>query len=71
VILQKGCFTFHPPGKPTLTRNVTNSLRSFQIPKGSKSEIKKELFVLGIDEFTIYGDLDGLAVRLKFAYDVR
>jgi len=70
VILQKGCFTFHPPGKGVLTQKESDSLLSFVVPKGSKKNLRDELFLLGIDPFSIYGDLDSLAARLKFAYHV-
>jgi hypothetical protein len=70
VMLQKGCFTFHPPGREALTINEADSLRAYLIPKGSKPDIKNELFMLGIDAFAIYGDLDSLAARLKSAYKV-
>jgi hypothetical protein len=68
VMLQKGCFTFHPPNKPTITEAVTQTLLSFIVPKDAKEELKKELFLLGIDAFAIYGDLDSLSVRLRFAH---
>lgn len=71
VSLQRGCFTFHVPSRERLTKAENNSLLSFFIPKESKSNIKKELFLLGIDAFSIYGDLESLSERLKFAYNVR
>jgi len=30
--------------------------------------MKKELFLLGIDDFNVYGDLESLSRRLKAAY---
>jgi hypothetical protein len=71
VMLQRACFTFHPPGKQALTPLDANPLLSYLIPKSSKLGLQKELFMLGIDAFTIYGDLDSLAARLKFAYKVK
>jgi hypothetical protein len=71
VALQKGCFTFHPPGKGVLTEKETDSLLPFLVPKDSKKNLRDELFLLGIDPFAVYGDLDSLAARLKFAYHVR
>jgi hypothetical protein len=70
VMLQKGCFTFHPPNKDALTDKETNSLFSYLVPKNSKPKIKKELSLLGVDAFAIYGDLDSLAARLKFAHSI-
>ena len=68
--LQRGCFTFHVPDRKELTKAENNSLLSFFIPKNSKPDIKKELFLMGIDVFSIYGDLESLSERLKFAYNV-
>ena len=70
VMLQRGCFTFHVPGRESLSKKENTSLRSFFIPKASKQAIKKELFLLGIDTFSIYGDLESLAERLRFAYNL-
>jgi len=71
IVLQKGCFTFHVPGRDCLTKSINSSLRCFRIPKDSKPVIQKELFLLGIDIFSVYGDLESLSERLKFAYGVR
>jgi FRG domain len=65
---QHGCFTFHPPGTPVLTCDNNKTLRGYTIPAAAKNSLRKELELLGIDEFTIYGDLDHLAERLKRAY---
>ena len=71
IMLQKGCFTFHPPEKGTLTVTEPGVMFSHIIPIKSKPDIRSELFLLGIDDFAIYGDLDSLAARLKFAHRVR
>jgi hypothetical protein len=68
IVAQKGYFTFHPAGKPELTAADNTSLKGFRIPKTSKEPLRRELDLLGIDEFTIFGDLDHLASRLKRAY---
>jgi hypothetical protein len=65
---QRGCFTFHPPNVPRLTNKSNKTLVSYDIPVCSKECLRKELELLGIDEFVIYGDLDHLAERLKRAY---
>jgi hypothetical protein len=70
VMLQKGCFTFHPPNKTSLTNKETETLVSCLVPSHSKPSIRRELALLGIDEFAVYGDLDSLAARLKFAYGI-
>lgn len=68
IVAQKGYFTFHPKGKPELTRADNSTLNEFTVPSSAKERIRKELDLLGVDEFTIYGDLDHLASRLKRAY---
>lgn len=65
---QRGCFTFHPPTESTLTDETNPTLTEWVVPVGAKSELRKELELLGVDEFSIYGDLDHLAERLKRAY---
>jgi hypothetical protein len=70
VYLQRGCFTFHVPGRKSITKSENSSLHAYLIPKDSKGAIEKELFLLGIDAFAVYGDLESLAARLKFAYKV-
>jgi FRG domain len=68
VSLQRSCFTFHVPERKELTLNDNKTLVSYKIPSKSKKLILEELSTLGIDHFSIYGDLEGLAKRLKSAY---
>ena len=70
VTLQKGCFTFHVPRRPVLRPEDNRTLKSLTIPAISKAAIIRELALLGVDDFTIYGDMDHLASRLKSAYGV-
>jgi hypothetical protein len=70
VSLQRSCFTFHVPGRHVLTKRENKSLFSFFIPRAAKERIKKELFLLGIDDFSIYGDLENLCRRLKTAHKI-
>jgi hypothetical protein len=70
ITLQRGCFTFHVPKHPELTLAENNTLTSCRIPANKKGEILKELALLGIDEFSIYGDLDHLSNRIKTAYEI-
>ena len=65
VSLQRSCFTFHPPAAPELTIKQNPTLRFYRIPSDSKPVIERELAMLGIDAFTIYGDLDHLAQKLR------
>lgn len=71
VALQRGCFTFHVPKHKILTKDECNSLKSFFIPQGSKGNLKKELFMLGMDDFAVYGDLVSLSRRLKDAHGIK
>lgn len=68
--LQRSCFTFHVPKRHVLTREENKSLFSFFIPGAAKEHMKKELFLLGIDDFSVYGDLESLSRRLKAAYSI-
>jgi len=68
IAAQRGCFTFHPPGEPTLTTDINNTMTKWIVPSEAKKHLRQELELLGVDEFTIFGDLDHLAERLKRAY---
>ena len=70
VILQRACFTFHVPNRPVLTNAANRTLRRYRIRKAAKDAIRNELFLLGIDEFEVYGNLEALAQRLKRAYRI-
>jgi len=69
IALQRGCFTFHPPDRGTLTKNEVRTLKVFCIPAAEKPRIRGELALLGVDQFSIYGDLDHLAVYLKYVHN--
>lgn len=68
--LQRSCFTFHTHTRKELTVNENHSLLRYTIPKDAKVDIMKELALLGIDHFNIYGDLENLAKTLKANYKV-
>jgi FRG domain len=68
IIAQSGFFTFHPPKVPVLTDASNRTLQSFVIPSAEKPKLRRELDLLGVHEFQIYGDLDHLADWLKRAY---
>lgn len=67
---QSSCFTFHVPAQSELTEAVNDTLRRFMIPAASKIRIRKELFLLGVDDFSIYGDLESLSRRLRTAHHI-
>lgn len=68
VALQQGCFTFHPSTARVLTAEHSSTLMTAKILRDRKPSIRKELSLLGVNDFTVYGDLDHLATRLKAAY---
>src|SRR5215471_12137015 len=67
--LQRSFFTFHVPGQPEITETINPSLIRFNVMKNAKEQIRKELDMLGIDAFRIYGDLENLAVTLCKTHD--
>jgi hypothetical protein len=71
IVLQRGCFTFHVPSRPKLTEEANSTLHFCRIPKEAKSSIKADLSILGIDAFSVYGDLDHLSERLCAAHGIK
>jgi len=69
--IQRSCFTFHVPQRSVLTKEANRTLQCLRVPKDKKASLREELFRLGVDQFTVYGDLESLARRLKLAYGVR
>jgi FRG domain len=67
---QSSCFTFHVPKRSVLTPDENDTLLSFRIPSASKETILTELFSLRVDEFSIFGDLEGLSRRLRTAHSI-
>jgi hypothetical protein len=68
--LQRSCFTFHVPDQQEITSDINPSLHRFYIPADKKMAIRKELNVLGIDPFRIFGGLEHLAITLCEAHGV-
>lgn len=69
ISLQRGCFTFHPPGLGELTKEHAKGLKTFRIPAEAKEALRGELSTLAVDEFSIFGDLDHLAAYLRYVHD--
>jgi FRG domain len=66
---QRSCFTLH--GRSTsafqdLSVESQNGLRKFTIAASCVSKIRKQLLTCGVDEVTVYPDLDGLGRYLSF-----
>jgi hypothetical protein len=66
--LQRSCFTFHVPLPQEFDLSKLSCVKAIDIKADCKHKIRRELAALGIDDFSIYGDLDHLARRLKAAY---
>lgn len=69
--LQRSCFTWHVPGREVLNRTHNTTLTAYRIPADRKGPIRDELRLLGVDEFSVYGDLPALAKALKATHEVR
>ncbi|MES1222440.1 MAG: FRG domain-containing protein [Bacteroidota bacterium] len=72
ITLQRSCFTFHVPatGKNILDEKSNNTLIRFRIPKEKKPSLNDELLLLGIDHFSVFGDLEGLSKSIKSHYKI-
>jgi hypothetical protein len=60
---QRSCFSVHgsrPDGFDELPEKATPFLQKIVIPHSATQEIEKRLAVAGVDELTIFPDLDGL-----------
>lgn len=84
ISLQQSCFTFHAPRQPTdpdegivdrpdeefaeLTLRANSTLKEFIVPREAKEDIRKELALLNINTFSVFGDLENLAKWLSEAY---
>jgi hypothetical protein len=65
---QRSCFTFHVPDQPVIDLAANSKLHVYQIPMSAKPNIVKELRLLGIDHFRVFGDLSSLTTTLKLDY---
>jgi hypothetical protein len=63
ITAQTGLFTIHPqPQEPY----ETDEIEKFVIPHNHRREIRKTLYVLGIDASTMFPDLDGIARHIQW-----
>lgn len=82
IVAQQGYFTIFGPESTPMEDIYLNQksdsgdrifpdhcLVKFVIPKGSISDLKSEMFSLGISETVIYPDLEGLAFELKRTFE--
>jgi hypothetical protein len=68
--VQRSCFTYHPPTVQELTEKQNPSLRKLVFSATVKKAIKERLLHLGIDHFSVYGDVDSLATTVKSNFDL-
>lgn len=76
ITAQRGCFTLHnlpdENGRFELIEERSNfedaefRLRKFLIPADQREQIRRRLHEIGVDDFTVMPDLDGLSKRLVF-----
>jgi hypothetical protein len=66
--LQRSCFTFHVPKEKVLMPTNYNSVVSLRVSGPHKRKIVRQLSLLGMDHFSVYGDLEHLAKTLTEAY---
>jgi hypothetical protein len=66
--IQRSCFTLHPPARNRLVVKDIHCIQEYSIPANAKAPLRVQLATLGVDDFSIYGDLDHLASRLVSAY---
>ncbi len=63
---QRACFTVHGKKKDGLQALVPNTiLKRYELDPVRRSDISRDLFMLGVAESTAFPDLDGLARELK------
>jgi hypothetical protein len=67
---QRSCFTFHVPDQFVIDLAANPTLRVYRVPMSAKPAIIKELRLLGVDQFRVFGDLSSLSTTLKRDYDV-
>jgi FRG domain len=68
--VQRGCFTYHPPSVQELTEKENSSLCKMVFPPAVKRDIKEQLLHLGMDHFSVYGDVDSLAITVKSNFNL-
>jgi len=71
---QHSCFTIHggdPQALVELARNGSPCLSKIEIAKSQVNKIESELRRCGIDESTIYPDLDGLGASINARWGIR
>jgi hypothetical protein len=71
--MQRSCFTVHgsdPKAFEKIASKEDSRLLKIVIPSSSVTEIRKQLVLSGIDELTIYPDIDGLGRSLTKVLEI-
>lgn len=65
ITVQRGKFTIHGSNTTGLDKQFQTKLVKIVIPKDNAIEIRRELRCVGISEFTLFPDLDGLCRDIR------
>lgn len=64
IVAQKGLFSVHP--QPEKAWRMVQNIERFTIQKDLKTEFRRALFAIGMDDGALMADLDGLSKTLKW-----
>jgi hypothetical protein len=62
---QRSCFTVHGKRKDGLNTLAQDVVKRYAIEETVKSQMRRDLCMLGIDHSLVFPDLDGLARELR------
>lgn len=65
ITVQRGCFTVHGSKRSPLDDQFHGHLAKIIIPKAQIIEMRRQLRSLGVSEFTLFPDLDGLSRDIR------
>lgn len=65
ITAQRGTFTIHGSRLDGLDQQFTNRLAKIVVPRGSALQVRRHLRGVGISEFTLFPDLDGLCRDIR------
>ena len=68
IMLQRGCFTLHGSKHFALTEAEAPGLVYVPILKDAKPSLREQLTSVGIDEMSIFPEIEHLCAHLKWAY---
>jgi hypothetical protein len=70
LIAQSGFFTVHGINIEPINKICPTAVKRFEIPYSIMTDIKKNLKITNVNEYSLYPDLDGLARYLKEEYQL-